>query len=331
MRIDMHAHIIPQCVYKTTESHGHWYGHRIEQNAKGQDVVLAKDHDPRVTPPSMRFTPDERAEAMEGEGVDMHLLSLDPHLLDYSLGPKDSLKAAQEVNDDISAFVHGRPDRFRGLATLPMQDPNASVEELERAMKELGLTGIELCASIGDKNFDDPSFHPVWKAAERLGAIIFVHATPDAPLATKTLPFLYNLIGNPLETTLAIYSVIFGGVLDHFPNLKFCFGHGGGLACFALARVEEHGYKRRPQVRERAKLPPSEYMRRMHFDCIVHTPANMRFLMDHVGSDRVVLGSDFPFDPCYRDAVGWVQGLDIISEEEKEKVLSSNAMQLLGL
>ena len=238
----MHAHIIPSCVYAGSERDGHWHGNRIEQDDAGRDVLVARGRRPRVTPPSMRYTPSERAQALDAMNVDMHLLSLDPHLLDYEEAIDTALAGFREINDDMSAYARAQPDRFMGLATLPMQDGVAAAEELERAVTELGLKGMELCAGIRGGGLDDPAFDPVWAVAERLDAAIFVHPDPNAPIPLERMPFLFNLIGNPIQTTLAVYSVIFGGVLDRFPNLKFCFAHGGGLACYAMPRAEVHGY-----------------------------------------------------------------------------------------
>ena len=331
MRIDVHSHIIPPCIYTATEHDGHWHGNRIYQDDAGRDVLLAYGRRPRVTPPSMRFTPEERSQAMDALHVDVHLLSLDPHLLDYHLDITEGLAAAQEINNDIAAYARAKPDRFMGLATLPMQDGVAASEELERAVKELGLKGMEVCASINEGSLDDLALNPVWATAERLGAAIFVHPDPNAAIALDRMPFLFNLIGNPLQTTLAIYSIIFGGVLDRFPNLKFCFAHGGGFACYALARVEVHGDNQRPQVKEKAQHPPSEYLRRLLYDCVVHSHTNLHFLVQHVGIENVALGSDFPFDPCYKDPVAWVHGVEGLSPQDKESILGGNAQRWLGI
>ena len=330
-RIDVHAHIIPSCVYAGSERDGHWHGNRIEQDDAGRDVLVARGRRPRVTPPSMRYTPSERAQALDAMNVDMHLLSLDPHLLDYEEAIDTALAGFREINDDMGAYARAQPDRFMGLATLPMQDGVAAAEELERAVTELGLKGMELCAGIRGGGLDDPAFDPVWAAAERLDAAIFVHPDPNAPIPLERMPFLFNLIGNPIQTTIAVYSVIFGGVLDRFPNLKFCFAHGGGLACYAMPRAEVHGYLQRPRAKQAIKAPPSEYLRRMRYDTVTHSGENLQYLAERAGVENIVMGSDFPFDPCYADPVAWVQDVEWLTDAEREGVLGGNARRWLAI
>lgn len=260
--------------------------------------------------------------------VDMQVVSLNPILFRYYLDRAHAIDAARDVNDEIADMASRWPDRFAGFATLPMQDVSAAVTELQRAVESLGMVGAAIGTHVLGANFDEEHLFPLFEAAESLGAALFVH--PAASRMGDSLPryHMRNYIGNPTETTIAIGSLVFGGVLDRLPDLKLCFAHGGGYACWAAARFD-HGFGVRPEARERASRLPSEYLRTLYFDSLVHGYGNLRQLIDNVGSDRVVLGSDYPADMGQPDPVTWIEGSDL-SHAEKRAVLGENASKLLG-
>src|SRR5262249_28989091 len=224
------------------------------------------------------------------------------------------------------------PRRSAGLAPLPLQDVGAAIDELERAVTVLGLKGAELDTVVNGAAWDEPQFLPLFRAAEAMGAVLFFHPQPLHNLLFKESDRfgIANNLGVIVEDALIVATLIFGGVLDACPDLKVCVAHGGGPACFGMGRLD-HGWRVRAEAREHIEKPPSSYQRRLYYDCVTHSEAGLRLLLDHVGADRVVLGSDWPFVAWDPSPVAWVQGLPNMSQEDKDKILSLNLERLLGL
>ena len=269
---------------------------------------------------------------MDEQGVDVHVVSLATPLFGYHLEPAQGLQLARDVNDEIATMTREWPQRFSGLATLPMQDVASSVAELDRAVHVLGLKGAELDMVVNGDSWDEPRFLPLFKAAEEMGALLFFHPQPTDNLVTTRTNryFLANSIGVPAEDTLMVATLIFGGILQKFPDLRACVAHGGGAACFGMGRLDR-GWQVRSEARVNIQKPPSAYQRMLYYDCLTNSEAALRFLIDQVGADRVVLGSDWPYVPWYPSPVEWVQGLVSLTGEEKEKILWINLEGLLGI
>jgi aminocarboxymuconate-semialdehyde decarboxylase len=208
-----------------------------------------------------------------------------------------------------------------------MQSPDAAVDEMERVMSTAGMVGVSVGTHVGGLNWDEPDLFPVLEGAEHLQALVFIH--PAASRLKDALPryHMRNFVANPTETTIAIGSLIFGGILDRLPNLRLLFAHGGGYACWAYARFD-HGHRVRAEAREHITRLPSDYLSSMWYDSLVHGYSNLRRLIDVVGVDRVVLGTDFPADMGQPDPVAWIEGSDL-SGAEKGSVLGSNAEVML--
>ena len=328
MVIDVHAHLLPPSALRAADSGESWYGSSVERGPDGRPVITTGDY--RVSMGAVEhFEPHTaRLERMDALGVDMQIISLNPILFRYYLDAATGTTAARGINDEIAEMVTTWPNRFAGFATLPLQDPAAAVAELERAMTSLGFVGASVGTHVNGLNWDEPELLPVLEAAEDLGALIFVH--PAASRVKDATPryHMRNYIGNPVETTIAIGSLIFGGLLDRFPKLNFCFAHGGGYACWGSGRFD-HGYSVRPEAREFATDLPSTYLRRLYFDSLVHSYRNLRQLIDTVGVERVLLGSDYPADMGQPDPVAWLDGSDL-SDAERSAVLQDNLAALLG-
>jgi len=314
--IDIHAHLMPQCLWRTVDSGGDWYGMRFD----------------RVPTPKVRFTPEERLRDMDTQGVDVQVVSIHTPLFGYGLEPALGRRLARDVNDEIAAMTRQWPARFAGLATLPVQDVKAAIDELDRAMNVLGLKGAELDTVVNGVNWDEPQFLPLFKAAERMGAVLFFHPQPQHNLLFKGTDRygVANNIGVIVEDALIVATLIFGGILDACPDLKVCIAHGGGPACFGMGRLD-HGWKVRSEARRNIQKPPSSYLRRLYYDCVTHSETGLRLLLDHAGADRVVLGSDWPFVRWDPSPVAWVQGLPGLTAEEKNRILWQNLEGLLGL
>jgi len=329
--IDIHAHLMPQCFWKTVDAGQAWYSIRHEPGPGLGFTVSGGKRSPMSTP-KLRFTPEERLKDMDEQGVDVQVVSIALPLVGYHLDPAQGRQLARDVNDEIAAMTRQWPQRFAGLATLPVQDVGAAVEELERAVQILGLKGAELDTVVNGHNWDEPQFLPLFKAAEAMGAVLFFHPQPQNNLVVPRIDRygLPNSIGVIVEDTLITATLIFGGIFDACPDLKVCIAHGGGPACFGMGRLDR-GWQVRPEARIHILKPPSTYQRRLYYDCLTDSEAALRFLLDHVGADHVVLGSDWPYVGWDPSPVAWVQGLQSLTPEEKEKILWRNLERLLGL
>jgi aminocarboxymuconate-semialdehyde decarboxylase len=329
--IDIHAHLVPKTLWQAAEAKRDWYGFRHEPG-EGLGSFLGNGKRTHFSSPKVRLTPEERLKDMDAQGVDVQVVSIHTPFFGYHLDSAQGRALAREVNDEIAAMARQWPTRFAGLATLPVQDVKASIDELERAVTVLGLKGAELDTIVNGENWDDPRFLPLFKAAEAMGAVLFFHPQPQNNFmmeraARHGLP---NSLGVIVEDAILVASLIFGGVFDACPNLKVCIAHGGGPACYAMGRIDR-GWQGTPEARRTIQKPPSSYQRRLYYDTVVGSEKALRFLLDEVGVDRVVLGSDWPFVPWHPSPVAWVQGLKSLTADEKEKILWRNLEALLKI
>jgi aminocarboxymuconate-semialdehyde decarboxylase len=261
-------------------------------------------------------------------GVDVQLLSATPQTYLYNQDASLGATTAAIQNDQIAKLVKQNPQRFMGIATLPMQAPEKAADELKRAMTTLNLRGTMFASNIMGKNLDDPSFEPVWATAEELGAFVFIHPNNVAGADRMKSYYLNNLIGNPLDTTIGAACLYFGGVLDRHPKLSVVLAHGGGFTPYQAARWE-HGWHVRPEPKKNITKQPVDIAKRFYYDTILHSAPVLEFMIEHVGADRVVLGSDYPYDMGMMDCVKHVRGLKI-SDADKATILSTRAQALLG-
>ena len=328
--IDIHAHTFTRSMFATLDSGQDWYGMHYE--GEGKQSLFIKPGKSVGINPKLKFTPEERIEDMDRLGTEVEVVSLHTQVFGYHLDSAAGLAQAKEVNDDIAAFVGEEPKRFAGMGTLPVQDVAASIAELDRAVNTLGLKGVELDTVANGKNWDEPEFLPLFKAAESMGAVLFFHPQPqhNIMLERASRYALPNSIGVPLEDTLLVATLIFGGILEKCPDLRVCVAHGGGPACFGMGRMDR-GWQVRSEARVNISKPPSAYQRRLYYDTVVMSETALRFLIDRVGIDRVVLGSDYPFVPWDPSPTGWVQGLESLTQDEKDRILWKNLEELLGL
>jgi aminocarboxymuconate-semialdehyde decarboxylase len=280
----------------------------------------------------VRMTPEQRLADMDEQGVDMQVVSIHTPLMGYHLEPAQGLALARDVNDEIAEMTRGWPERFAGLATLPAQDVDAAIGELERAVKDLGLKGAELDTIVNRENWDAPRFLPLFKSAESLGVVLFFHPQPqnNFMVARHSGYGLSNSLGVIVEDAIVVAALVLGGVLEKCPNLKACIAHGGGPACYAMGRIDR-GWQGTPIERRAIPRAPSSYQRQLYYDTVVGNEAALRFLLDQVGADRVVMGSDWPFVPWHPSPVTWLQGLESLTQEEKDKILWQNLESLLSL
>jgi len=330
--IDIHAHLVPSAVWQAAQTGREWYGFRHEAGEGLGTFLGTNGKRTGFTSPKVRFTPEERLADMDAQGVDVQVISIHTPFFGYHLDPALGLALAREVNDEIAGLTRRWPGRFAGLATLPVQDVAAAIAELERAVTVLGLKGAELDTIVNGENWDEPRFLPLFKAAESMGAVLFFHPQPQHNfMMDRTTRYgLFNSLGVIVEDAIVVAILILGGILDACPDLKACIAHGGGPACYAMGRIDR-GWQGRPEARQNITQPPSTYQRRLYYDTVVGSEKALRFLLDEVGADRVVLGSDWPFVPWHPSPVTWVQGLKTLTADEKERILWRNLESLLEL
>lgn len=278
--------------------------------------------------PTGGFDIARRLQDMDATGIDVHVLSATPQTYLYKQEAALGATTSAIQNDQIAKHIAAHPTRFMGIATLPMQDPKRAADELTRAVTKLGLRGAMFASNILGKNLDDPSFEPLWAAAEELGAFMFVHPNNVAGAERLKSYYLVNLIGNPLDTTIAAACLVFGGVMDRHPRLKVCLAHAGGFMPYQAGRWI-HGWRVRPEPKKNIPQEPATIVGRFLYDTIAHSDESLAFLIERAGAARVMLGSDYPYDMAMMDCVAHVRGLKI-SDADKAAILGNRAEALLS-
>jgi aminocarboxymuconate-semialdehyde decarboxylase len=274
------------------------------------------------------FDIEHRFADMDAAEVDVQVLSATPQTYYYDQEASAAAACAALQNDQIAKLVKAHPGRFMGIATLPIQAPQRAADELTRAVRTLGLRGTMIGSNAMGKNLDDPSFEPLWAAAESLGALVIVHPNNVAGADRLRSYYLNNLIGNPLDTTIAAACLVFGGVLERHPKLKLLLVHGGGFVPYQAGRWV-HGWHVRGEPKVNIKQSPEPYLDRFFYDTILHARPQLEFLVSSVGAARVLLGSDYPYDMGTGECVRQVKALSV-PDADKERMLSGNLMRLLG-
>ncbi len=272
---------------------------------------------------------EQRLADMDAMGVDIQVLSPSPTQYYYWADRDLSHEIVRLQNAYIAELCAQHSGRFVGLGTLALQHPELAAEQLEHAIRKLGLKGVEISTSVNGAELDASSLLPFWKKADELGAVVFIHPFGTTLGDRVCTHYLSNIIGQPLETTIALSHLIFGGVLDRHPGVKIVAAHGGGYLPSYCGR-SNHGYTVRPEAKAGARLAPIEYLRRMWFDTLVYEPEALRHLVNVVGASQLVVGSDYPFDMGHYDPHG-LMGAAGLSQSDREAILGGNAAELLGL
>ncbi|MBF8268282.1 MAG: Amidohydrolase [Dehalococcoidia bacterium] len=329
--IDIHAHYFAQGLLRAGAAGKEWHGMKLERDARGRDVVVVGSRRSGQAP-KRRWTLEERMQEMDSLGTDVHVLSAATYFYNYEIPANLCIASSREINNELSDAAKTYPTRYSGLATLPMQDIPAAIAELERAVGKLGLKGAMIGDNVNGRWYDEPEFLPFFKAADQAGALILFHQLAGVPVVDRRTRryHLGNTIGNLVQRSMAYASLVFGGVMDACPNLQVCLCHGGGYVCFGVGRMDR-GWEVRPEARVHIKQPPSKYLRRFHYDCLVYTEEALRFLVDTVGADRVVFGTDWPADMELDWPVAWILKMDSLTQEEKELILWKNLERLLRI
>ena len=327
--IDVHAHVVPAGVVAALVADGGRYGIEVVERDGRRTVLIAG----RVEAGPLRADFSEtapRLSAMDAAGVQVQILSSWIDMTAYALAAEAGARYASMFNEALAATAAEHPDRFRCVATVPLQAPVAAAAELRRAVADLGMVGVEIATTVDGRDLDDPELAPFWAAAEELRCLVLIH--PYASLAGRgvTRYFLNNLVGNPAESTVALGHLVFGGVLERYPGLRICMVHGGGFAPYQLGRWD-HAFQHNARG-SAANLtrPPSEHVARVHHDTVLHSPRSLRLLLDVVGAEHHVLGSDYPFEMGDLDPVTTLDRVPGLTADERALVLSGNLQRLLA-
>ncbi|MEI3609162.1 amidohydrolase family protein [Pseudogracilibacillus sp. SO10305] len=327
-RVDFHTHIIPEQIPDFNEKYGADRWPTLEKTCScGANIMVEGNVFREVT--DQVWDPEKRIKDMDKEGVDIQVLSPIPVTFSYWADAEAAEEMSKIQNDFIAETVKKYPKRFIGLGTVPLQDVETSIREMDRCIHELGLKGIEIGTNINGENLDDPKFTEFFAKCEEWGVPLFIH--PWETLGRERFPrhnFMYT-VGMPSETALAAASLVNGGVIEKFPNLKVCFAHGGGSFPYIIPRLDQ-GWKVWPHLRK-TEHPPSHYTKNFYFDSLNYDPLNLQYLIDRFGDDKIVMGSDYPFLLREIDPGKVVDETKQLTEEQRKAILGRNALQFLNV
>ncbi len=326
MKIDIHTHIMPDRMPNWTKKFG--YGEFIHLEHRNCKACMMKGDKLFREVEENCFHADTRISEMDQTEVTIQVLSTIPVLFNYWAKPEDAMETSRFLNDHIADTVAKYADRFIGIGTVPMQSMDHAIKEMERCIKELKMPGLEIGSNINGMNLSDPFFHPFFEAAEKLGCALFVHPWEMMGEAQMQKYWLPWLVGMPAETSRAICSMIFGGVLEKFPKLRVAFAHGGGSFPFTIGRIQ-HGFDVRPDlVAIDNNISPQKYIGKFWVDSLVHDAKAMQYLIEVMGEDFICLGSDYPF-PLGEHVPGKLIKEMNLSQSLREKLLVENAKMWL--
>ncbi len=328
LTLDMHAHVAVPRVAEIVTPHLKQSTDPLVQNSTPETQALmakqAADIRERIA------TTDQRFRVMDDMGVDMQLVCPAPPQIYYNLPLDVGVQAARVLNDGIAEYVGKHKDRLVALGGVPMQDGNEAAKELERGMKQLGFKGAEILTNVNGKELSDPAFAPFWKKAEELDALVLIHPTGFTQPQRFARFYFNNVIGNPLDTTVALHYLLFDGVFERHPKLRVLAVHGGGFLGAYSGRID-HAWGARSDSHGTLPKPPTTYLKRnVYFDTVVFTPHQLEALVKTYGADRIVLGTDYPFDMADFDPVEHVvsTGFDA---SVTAALCGGNAKNILGL
>lgn len=326
LTVDIHTHIkVPEAAAQAMSHFKPELDPRTlysseETNALNQGYHKSVDH---------LFTdPEARIRDMDTMGVDVHAFALAPPQYFYWLDARTAVTVTQMQNDAIAAVAAQVPERFRGIGTLPLAHPDAAVKEAVRLHDELGMKGIEIGTDVVGADLDDPKFDPVWEVLADLGIVVIMHPAGFTEARRFTDYYLVNVIGLPLSSTLAVTRLILAGVFERHPNLRMVVVHGGGYLPFYAARTD-HAFRHRPEMRRHIDRLPSEYLHNLWFDTTVFDPALVETLVRQYGADRVLMGTDYPFDMGQGNPVDFISAAQV-TDQERRLILGENADRLFG-
>jgi aminocarboxymuconate-semialdehyde decarboxylase len=328
-KIDLHTHVLPKEWPDLRARYGYGGFPRLEHYAPCKARMMVDERHFRDVEHNL-WDAEARLVDCDRHGVRVQVVSTVPVMFSYWAKPEHADDLARLLNDHLAGFVARAPRRFVGLGTLPMQSPALARRELERCVRQLGLAGVQIGSHVGEWNLDAPEVFEVLATAAELEAMVFVHPWDmlgKERLARYWMPWL---VGMPTESTVALCSLIFGGVLERLPKLKICIAHGGGSFFGTLGRIE-HGFEARPDLCAVTNPhPPSHYLGRFYVDSLTHDAGMLRQVVDRIGAERVALGTDYPF-PLGEDVPGaLVESMPELTVAQRDRLLAGTALELIG-
>lgn len=327
MNIDLHSHVIPSRVIQAIRNDPKTYQARVEGSGADSKVVHDQGY---VYPVFDEFCdPEAKLESMDRKRIDVSVISPAPPMFYYWADADLALNMAGLVNDGVADMVAAKPSRLRGMATVPMQHPDAAVAELERVVREYGFKSIEVGTSIEGEQLAEARFRPLLKRAAELGVFVFAHPYYVGAKPGLEPYYLTNLLGNPMDTAVCVANLIYSGAMDEIPELKVLLAHGGGFIPYQIGRLV-HGHKVRPEAREYTNSDIKALLRRFYFDSLVFEPEALRYLIDLVGSDHIAIGTDSPFDMADQSPVDTIEAVPGITPHDQHNLCCGTAMHLLG-
>jgi aminocarboxymuconate-semialdehyde decarboxylase len=326
--IDMHSHVLVPAAAALVAPHLDLSTIPLAHFATDATKALNRKQDADRRPNMIEL--GVRLADMDAAGIDLQIVMPPPPQCYYTVEPKLGAEAASVVNEGIRDWVRQAPERFAGLGTVPMQDPAAAVRELERCMRELGLKGVQILTNVAGKELSDPQFEPFWDRAEALGAVVLLH--PNGFTEAERLRRFYfnNVIGNPLDTSIALHYLIFDGVLERHPRLKLIAVHGGGYLPAYAGRID-HAWGARTDAHGELPHPPTSYLKRVYLDTIVFTPHQLDALVRSHGTERLLMGTDYPYDMAEADPIGHLASASTLDGDAFAAVAGGNAKALFGV
>lgn len=323
--MDIHTHFVPRWFAEDAESTKLW---EVTVEDRDGESWFVHDQGYGYPVPPEFFCGPEKLDDMTRRSIDASVLSVTPTLFNYWIKDADAARFCRMANDDLAEIVSTQPSTYSGLATLPMQSPEAAAGELYRSVKELGLVGAEIGTSIEEHQLDDLRFEPFWEAANELGVPIMLHPYYVGPKAGFEPYYLTNSFGNPLDTAIAAARLMMSGTLDRYPNVRLVLVHGGGFMPYQLGRLD-HAWGVRPEPKVATARPPSAYLEQFYFDTITHNDHALKWLVEFAGADHVALGSDLPFDMADEAPADRVNRA--VPDEARHHVLGGTARSLFQL
>jgi aminocarboxymuconate-semialdehyde decarboxylase len=329
MPIDVHAHYVPRQILDTLEERARDFGLSLVRTPP--QCALHFDYGLKVRPffPKLIESESERIAGMAQQGVDRQVLSVWPDILAYGLPTQTAIRWHRLMNESLGKLCRRHPQHFALFASVPLPDPAAAAREAEFAMRELGAAGLLVAANVEGVNLGEVPLDEFWHAAVELDAPVFIHPVEPMPPPRTSKFALVQIAQYTFDTTLCVGSMVFSGVLDRFPKLRIILSHGGGAFPYLLGRFDlMHQRMDKVAQADAAVAPPSAYVRRFHYDSVLHDARILRFLASMVGVDRVVLGSDYSFPPADLDPVEAVRKAGF-SEPEAQRILDQNAIEVI--
>jgi aminocarboxymuconate-semialdehyde decarboxylase len=330
MKIDLHTHILPPSLPDLRQATGYGGWIALEDRGPGCKRMMLDGKFFRDIEANC-WDPGARLEDCDRHGVTVQVLSTVPVMFSYWAQPAHAHDLARLLNDHIAELVRAHPERFAGLGTLPMQAPDLAIRELERCMRDLDMRGVEIGSNINSWNLDAPELFPVFEAAQELNAAVFVHPWDMVGRERMSRYWLPWLVGMPAETSLAICSLLFGGVLERLPRLRVAFAHGGGAFPWTLGRIE-HAFAVRPDLcAVSTQVSPRQQLHRLYFDSLLHDADALRLLIRMAGVERIALGTDYPFPLGEAEPGRLIASLEELTPAQRERLLGGTAREFLGL